>query len=98
MEGRTRIAGAWNKWRKNLSLIMNKKIPLKRRQSFFSTCLRPVLLYGLEPWATTADMRRRIVSSNCKVMKYTACIRWEERIENEKVMIIVMIMRRRRMQ
>jgi len=43
--GSQRVA-AWKKWREMTSLITNKSIPLKIRDTFYESCVRSVMLYG----------------------------------------------------
>jgi len=41
-----RIAAAWKKWRKMVSLITNRSIPLKVRGSVYESYVRSVVLNG----------------------------------------------------
>ena len=83
---RTRITTAWGKWREIASLLVNRKIPLRSRVYIYCACIRPVMLYGAETWPTTREMERILRSSDCKMLRYMAHLKWEDRVTNEEVM------------
>ena len=82
---RTRIATAWQKWREIASLLMNDKIPLAARTKIYQACIRPVMLYGSETWPLTKQLERLLRSCDCRMLRYMARIRWEDRLSNEEV-------------
>ena len=69
---RVRIAAAWNKWREISSLLTNKNIPLKNRAGIYCACVRPVMLYGAETWATTEGIEKKISSSDHRMLRHMA--------------------------
>ena len=46
-----RIKTGWLKWRNALRVLCDGKIPLKLKEKFYRTAIRPVLLYGSKCWA-----------------------------------------------
>ncbi len=50
---RARIACAWKSCWEPTSLLVNQNIPLGSRAQVYRACVRSVLLYGTETWATT---------------------------------------------
>ena len=82
---RVRIAAAWNKWREISSLLTNKSIPLRNRAGIYCACVRPVMLYGAETWATTEAIERKIRSNDQRMLRHMAHVRWEDRLPNEEV-------------
>ena len=82
---RTRIKAAWSKWREISSLITNQQIPLEARTKVYCACVRPVLLYGSETWALTKKLEKILESCDCRMLRYMAGIRWEDRISNSEV-------------
>ena len=82
---RVRIAAAWNKWREISSLLTNKNIPLRNRAGVYCACVRPVMLYGAETWATTEAIERKINSSDQRMLRHMAYVRWEDRVSNDEV-------------
>ncbi len=99
---KVRIAGAWKKWREITSLLVNKTIPLRRRAGIYSTCVRPVMLYGPETWATTKAIEK-ISSSDQRIMRHMVHVRWEDRVPTEEgrrrcgVKDIIDVLRRNRL-
>ena len=100
---RIRIAAAWNKWREISSLLVNKTIPLRNRAGIYCACVRPVMLYGAETWATTKVIEKKISSSDQRMLRHMAHVKWEDRVPSEEVRRrcgvknIVDIMRRSRL-
>ena len=82
---RCRIGRAWSKWREISSLLVNQSIPLRSRTSIYAACIRPVLVYGAETWALTKKLEDLMHSCDCRMMRYMAGIRWEDRVSNVEV-------------
>ena len=75
---RARVAGAWEKWREILGLLLNKGIPLARRGIVFDACIRSVMLYGGETWALTKRLEGVLIGSRfgCdrRMLRYMALV------------------------
>lgn len=82
---RVRITAAWNKWREISSLLVNKTIPLRNRAAVYKACVRPVMLYGADTWATTLEIERKIRSSDQRMLRHMAGVRLEDRVSSEVV-------------
>ena len=101
---RVRVAAAWQKWREIASLLLRKFVPLKVRASIYEACVRSVMLYGSETWALTEKEMGIIRSSDMRMLRYMASVRWEDRVSNEEVAgrcgleMICRKLRRRRLQ
>jgi len=82
---KVRIAAAWRKWRDISSLLVNKNIPLKNRARIDCACVRPVMLYGAETWATTKTIEKKICSCDQWTLRHMAHVRWEDRVTTKEV-------------
>ena len=82
---RVRLAAAWNKWREISGLLTNKSIPLKNRAEIYCACVRPVMLYGAETWPITKVIQKKISSSDQRMLRHMAHVRWEDRVTNVEV-------------
>ena len=71
-EAKARIAAAWRKWREISSLLINKSIPLQNRARIYCACVRLVMLYGVETWATTKAIERKIYSCDQRMLRHMA--------------------------
>ena len=85
---RARTTTAWKKWRELASLLVNNKIPLKSRVKIYNACIRPVLLYGSETWALTKQIETKLRSSDCRMLRYMAHIKWQDTKTNDEVIKI----------
>ena len=43
------------------------------------------MLYGAETWATTEAIERKINSSDQRMLRHMASVRWEDRVSNDEV-------------
>ena len=82
---KARIRTAWTKWRELSSLLVNRNIPLKSRARIYSACVRSVMLYGAETWATNKEIERMLNSNDRRMLRYMAHVKWEERVPSEEV-------------
>jgi len=44
------IGSGWLKWRSAIRVLCDRNIPLRLKEKFYRTAIRPVLLYGTEYW------------------------------------------------
>jgi hypothetical protein len=47
-----RIKASWLKWRQASDVLCNPMVPLKLKDKFYRTMIRPTILYGAECWPT----------------------------------------------
>lgn len=48
----------WMKWRKASGVICDIKVPLKLKEIFYGTTIRPTILYETECWAVKQSTRK----------------------------------------
>ena len=82
---RARIACAWKSWRELASILVNQSIPFKARAQVYRACVRSVLLYGSETWATTQQLEDLITRCDTRMLRYMLGIRWQDEVPNEVV-------------
>ena len=46
-----RIKAGWTKWRNAFGVLCDRRIPLKLKENFYKTAIRPAIFYGTECWA-----------------------------------------------
>jgi hypothetical protein len=47
-----RIKASWSKWRQASGVLCDSRLPLKLKEKFYRTAIRPAMLYGAECWST----------------------------------------------
>jgi hypothetical protein len=47
-----RIKASWLKWRQVSDVLCDPRVPLKLKDKFYRTVIRPIMLYGAEYWPT----------------------------------------------
>jgi hypothetical protein len=47
-----RIKASWLKWRQASGVLCDSRLPLKLKEKFYRTAIRPAMLYGAECWST----------------------------------------------
>ncbi len=82
---RGRIACAWKPWRELASLLVSQNIPLGSRAQVYRACVRSVLLYGVETWATTKEHEALLIRCDLRMLRYLMGIRWQDGISNKEV-------------
>ena len=49
------IQARWSKWMSASGIICDKKVPLKLKDNFYRTVIKPAILYGTECWAVKSQ-------------------------------------------
>jgi hypothetical protein len=51
-----RIKAGWMEWRETCDIPCDKRVQQKLKGKFYSTTIRPAMLYGAEYWSKKDDM------------------------------------------
>ena len=54
-----RIKAGWTKWRNASGVLCDQRIPLRLKEKFYKTAIRPAMLYGTECWAVKNNMQAK---------------------------------------
>ena len=81
-----RISASWLKWKEISSLLVNRGVPLRHRARVYEACIRPVLLYGSETWPLTVGLQEMIRTTDRRMLRYMAGVRWQDRVPSEEVL------------
>ena len=52
-EVKKRVQAGWNKWRKVLGVICDRRLPARKKEKVYSSVVRPAMVYGLETVVVT---------------------------------------------
>ena len=81
-----RIQTGWLKFRELSGLFIGKGMSVKSKGIIYTTCIRPVMLYGSETWATKIeDDIRKIQRSEMRMLRWMTGVILSERKSNECV-------------
>jgi len=54
----------------DVSLLTSRSIPLQMRGSVYESCVRSVMLYGVETWALTGKLEYILKTCDCRILRY----------------------------
>ena len=80
-----RIQTDWLKFRELSGLIIGKGMSLKSKGIIYITCIRPVMLYGSETWATKIQDIRKMQRSKMRMLRWMTGVSLSESKSNECV-------------
>lgn len=82
---KARVASAWRKWKELSSLLCNRHIPLRCRANVYITCVRAIMLYGVESWNLTQRLLFLLRSSDRRMLRYMCGISITDDISSSEV-------------
>ena len=65
-----RIKAGWLKWRNTSGVLCDGKIPLKLKEKFHRTTIRPTLLYDLECWAIKYQHEQKTSVAEMRMLRW----------------------------
>ena len=80
-----RIQTGWLKFRELSGLLIGKGMSLKSKGIIYTTCIRPVMLYSSETWATKIEDIRKMQRSEMRMLRWMTGVSLSERKSNECV-------------
>ena len=70
VELQNRLDAAWKKFHANKAQLCNKNYPLLARLKLFNAVVTPTALYGCETWTMLQEGRRRLQSSQRRMLRW----------------------------
>ena len=83
---RMRVACAWSRWRELAGLLNMREIPLLSRAAVYDACIRSVLLYSSETWATTKKLEDEIRRCDRRMLRFMAGVRLRDRVTSAEIL------------
>ena len=80
-----RIQTGWLKFRELSGLLIGKGTSLRSKGIIYTTCIRPVMLYGSETWPTKIEDIRKMQRSEMRMLRWMTGVSLSERKSNEWV-------------
>ena len=75
----------WLKFRELSGLLIGKGMSLKSKGIIYTTCIRPVMLYGSETWPTKIEDIRKMQRNEMRMLRWMTGVSLSERKSNECV-------------
>jgi hypothetical protein len=80
-----RIQAGWAKFRMASGVLCDRKIPMKLKGKFYSTAVRPAMMYGSECWAIKKMQEHKMQVAEMRMLRMMCGVTRRDRIENEYV-------------
>ncbi|XP_063622324.1 uncharacterized protein LOC134794438 [Cydia splendana] len=78
-----RISAAWAKWREVTGILCDPRIPVKLKGLVYKSIIRPVLLYGSEPWPVLGRHVQQLHVTEMKMLQWMCGVTRLDRIRNK---------------
>ena len=77
-----RMQTGWLKFRELSGLLIGKGTSLRAKGIIYTTCIRPVMLYGSDVWPTKIEDIRKIQRSEMRMLRWMTGVSLSERKSN----------------
>ena len=80
-----RVQAAWSSWRKLTGVLYDRKIPLRLKAKINETIIRPALTYGSECWAMKVTNKRKIATTEMRMLRGILGVSRRDHMRNEEI-------------
>ena len=80
-----RVQAAWSSWRKLTGVLYDRKIPLRLKANIYETIIRPALTYGSECWAMKVTNKRKIATTELRMLRGILGVSRRDHMRNEEI-------------
>ena len=86
-----RVRAAWSSWRKLTGVLYDRKIPLRLKAKVYEAIIRPALMYGNECWAMKVTSKRKIATTEMRMLREILGVSRRDHMRNEEIRRILHI-------
>ena len=86
-----RVRAAWSSWRKLTGVLYDRKIPLRLKAKVYEAIIRPALTYGSECWAMKVTNKRKIATTEMRMLRGILGVSRRDHMRNEDIRRILNI-------
>ena len=86
-----RVRAAWSSWIKLTGVLYDRKIPLRLKAKVYESIIRPTLTYGSECWAMKVTNKRKIATTEMRMLRGILGVSIREHMRNEEIRRILHI-------
>ena len=80
-----KVQAGWCKWREASGILCDKRVPLKLKGKYYSTVVRPAMIYSSECWALKRRQERKLSVAEMKMLRMMCGVTRRDRVRNEYV-------------
>ena len=80
-----RVQAAWSSWRKLTGVLYDRKIPLRLKAKVYEAIIRPALMYGSESWAMKVTNKRKIATTEMRMLLGILGVSRRDHVRNEEI-------------
>ena len=80
-----RMQAAWSSWRKLTGVWYDRKIPLRLKAKIYETIIRPALTHGSECWAMKVTNKRKIATTEMRMLRGILAVSRRDHMRNEEI-------------
>jgi hypothetical protein len=80
-----RIKADWLKWRQASGVLCDPRVPLKLKDKFYRTAIRPVILYGAECWPTKRRHVQQLSVAEMRTLRWIYGHARRDRVQNDDI-------------
>ena len=80
-----KVQAGWCKWREASAVLCDKQMPLKLKDKYYTTAVRPVMTYSAECWAIKQSHEQKLHVAEMKMLRMMCGMTRRDRLKNEYV-------------
>ncbi|KAM1765238.1 hypothetical protein ACFX11_004391 [Malus domestica] len=80
-----RIQAGWMKWKSASGVLCDCRMPLKLKEKFYRTTIRPAMLYGTECWAVKHQHVHKMGVAEMRMLRWMCGHTRKDKIRNEDI-------------
>ena len=80
-----RVRAAWSSWRKLTGVLYDRKIPLRLKAKLYEAIIGPALTYGSECWAMKVTNKRKIATTEMRMLRGMLGVSRRDHMRNEEI-------------
>ena len=84
-ELKKRVQTGWNRRRKELGVICNRRLPARVKGKVYSSVVRPAMVYGLETVAVTKKQVEEMEVAEMKMLRFAMGVLRKDKIRNKYI-------------
>ena len=84
-EVKKRVQAGWNRWRRALGVICDKRLPARVKGKVYSLVVRSAMVYGPETMEVTKKQVEKMKVTEMKMLKFAMGVTRKDKIRNEYI-------------
>ena len=82
------LSGLYSTYYSSLGLLIGKGMSVRSKGIIYTTCIRPVMLYGSETWTTKIEDIRKMQRSEMRILRWMTGVSLSERKSNVFIIVV----------